>query len=68
MLNFFICFIDFLLENVNKTQNNRKLKQKIVKKSIKIFTSLKKIIDKLGKNLSFIFVGLFSRKSKKFDF
>ena len=41
MLNFFIYFIDFLLKRkCYKTQNNRKFKQKIGEKSIKIFTTL----------------------------
>ena len=41
MINFCIYFIDFLLKRkCHKTQNNRKFKQKIVEKSIKIFTIL----------------------------
>ena len=41
MLNFFIYFIDFFLKRkFYKTQINRKFKQRIGEKSIKIFTTL----------------------------
>ena len=45
MLNFFIYFVDFTKIKYYKAQNNRKLKPKIVKKSIKIFTSLDLILN-----------------------
>ena len=45
MLNFFICTLQtfFLIENAKKLKKNRKFKQKIGEKSIKIFTTLKTI-------------------------
>ena len=55
MLNFFIYFIDFLLKRkCFKTQNNRKFKPKIVEKSIKIFTSLIKIINVQKRIINFL--------------
>ena len=52
MLNFFIYFIDFHLKRkCYKTQNNRKFKQKIGEKSIKIFTTL---LRSSNKNLNLV--------------